>query len=313
MNRPRILALVGPTASGKTSVSLLLAELLNGEIVSADSRQIYRRLDIGTAKPSLADRKRAKHHFIDILDPQEEYSAGQFGKDAARVIRTILRRGKVPILVGGSGLYVKAVIDGLFKGPGKDPEIREGLTAQWETEGIEGLLNTLRKVDPVTVAEMREVTPRRVIRALEVYYITGKPLSKFHADREREGDFDAIQFGLEWERKELYDRINRRVDQMIGDGLVDEVRALKKLGYDRRLNALNTVGYKEVFDYLDGLLDYDEMVVLIKQNTRQFAKRQLTWFRADKRIRWIAMTPDRQHNEFTSEIEKIFRSLRAKS
>ena len=312
MNLPRILAIVGPTASGKTSISLLLAELLNGEILSADSRQIYKHLDIGTAKPSLADRRRVKHHFIDLLEPDEEYSAGQFGKDARVVVHAILKRGMVPILVGGSGLYVKAVIDGLFEGPGKDPEIRERLTEQWQREGIGSLLDALKKVDPAALAKMKEVTPRRVIRALEVFHITGKPLSQFHAQQEKAPGFETIQVGLDWERRELYARINQRVDRMIADGLIDEVRALKRMGLDKRVNALNTVGYKEVFDYLAGMLNYDEMVFLIKQNTRRFAKRQLTWFRAEKRIRWITMTPDCQDADVAWDIEKIFRSRRAK-
>ena len=312
MNLPRILAIVGPTASGKTSISLLLAELLNGEILSADSRQIYKHLDIGTAKPSLADRRRVKHHFIDLLEPDEEYSAGQFGKDARVVVYAILKRGMVPILVGGSGLYVKAVIDGLFEGPEKDPEIRERLTEQWQREGIGSLLDALKKVDPAALAKMKEVTPRRVIRALEVFHITGKPLSQFHAKQEKAPGFETIQVGLDWERRELYARINQRVDRMIADWLIDEVRALKKMGLDKRVNALNTVGYKEVFDYLVGMLNYDEMVFLIKQNTRRFAKRQLTWFRADKRIRWNTMTPDCQDADVARDIEKIFRSRRAK-
>jgi tRNA dimethylallyltransferase len=312
LNLPRILAIVGPTASGKTSISLLLAELLNGEILSADSRQIYKRLDIGTAKPSLADRRRVKHHFIDLLEPDEEYSAGQFGKDARVVVHAILKRGMVPILVGGSGLYVKAVIDGLFEGPGKDPEIRERLTEQWQREGIGLLLDALKKVDPAALAKMKEVTPRRVIRALEVFHITGKPLSQFHAEQEKAPGFETIQVGLDWERRELYARINQRVDRMIADGLIDEVRALKKMGLDKRVNALNTIGYKEVFDYLAGMLNYDEMVFLIKQNTRRFAKRQLTWFKADERIHWIAMAPDSEHAEIARDIEKIFRSRRSK-
>ncbi len=312
MNLPRILAIVGPTASGKTCISLLLAELLNGEILSADSRQTYKRLDIGTAKPSLADRRRVKHHFIDLLEPDEEYSAGQFGKDARVVVHAILKHGMVPILAGGSGLYVKAVIDGLFEGPGKDPEIREQLTEQWQREGIGLLLDALKKVDPAALANMKEVTPRRVIRALEVFHITGKPLSQFHAEQEKAPGFETIQVGLEWERRELYARIDQRVDRMIADGLVDEVRALKKMGLDKRVNALNTVGYKEVFDYLAGMQNYDEMVFLIKQNTRRFAKRQLTWFKADERIHWLAMAPDSEHAEIARDIEKVFRSRRAK-
>ncbi len=306
MKRPLVLAIVGPTASGKTSASLLLAERLNGEIISADSRQIYKHLDIGTAKPTRADRKRVKHYFIDILEPDEEYSAGQFAKEARRVVERILEGRKLPILVGGSGLYVRSVIDGLFEGPGEDPEVRARLADQLAREGVESLFEGLKKVDPVTAAKMTEVKPRRVIRALEVYYITGKPLSEFHAEQETKPEFTAIQVGLNWKRQELYDRINQRVDRMIADGFVDEVKSLRARGYDRRLNALNTVGYKEVFDYLDGSRSLEDTITLIKRNSRRFAKRQLTWFRADKRIQWVSMSRTKMLSEVEREIGQIF-------
>jgi tRNA dimethylallyltransferase len=309
VKQPFVLAIVGPTASGKTPVSLLLAERLNGEIVSADSRQIYKYLDIGTAKPTPADRARVKHHFIDILEPGEEYSAGQFGQEARRVIERMFQRGKLPILVGGSGLYVKAVVDGLFEGPGRDPDVRSRLSEQMGREGVESLLEALRKVDPSAVANMTEVKPRRLIRALEVYAITGKPISEFHAEQETKPKFKAVQVGLDWKRAELYDRINERVDRMIAGGLVDEVKRLRARGYNRHLNALNTVGYKEVFDYLEGSCSLEDAVRLIKQNTRRYAKRQLTWFRADRRIRWVSMSAA-SLSEVAKEIEKIFRRQR---
>jgi tRNA dimethylallyltransferase len=309
VKQPFVLAIVGPTASGKTPVSLLLAERLNGEIVSADSRQIYKYLDIGTAKPTPADRARVKHHFIDILELGEEYSAGQFGQEARRVIERMFQRGKLPILVGGSGLYVKAVVDGLFEGPGRDPDVRSRLSEQMGREGVESLLEALRKVDPSAVANMTEVKPRRLIRALEVYAITGKPISEFHAEQETKPKFKAVQVGLDWKRAELYDRINERVDRMIAGGLVDEVKRLRARGYNRHLNALNTVGYKEVFDYLEGSCSLEDAVRLIKQNTRRYAKRQLTWFRADRRIRWVSMSAA-SLSEVAKEIEKIFKRQR---
>lgn len=306
MKQPLVLAVVGPTASGKTTVSLLLAERLSAEVVSADSRQIYKHLDIGTAKPTRADRRRVKHYFVDILEPHQEYSAGQFGQEARRVIEKVLKRGRLPILVGGSGLYVKSVIDGLFEGPGKDPVVRARLEEQLDHEGVEGLFETLKKVDPAAAAKMTEVKRRQVIRALEVYYITGKPISEFHAEQETKPRFKAIQVGLKWGREELYERISQRVDRMISDGLVDEVRGLRIKGYDRRLNALNTVGYKEVFDYLERLRNLGDTIALIKQNTRRFAKRQLTWFRADKRIRWVPMSRTKTLSDAAREIEEIF-------
>jgi len=287
----RILAIVGPTASGKTSLALSIAKKRAAEVVSADSRQIFKYLDIGTAKPSIAERTAVKHHFVDALDPSCEYNAGQFGCDARIVVKEVLKKKKLPVLVGGSGLYVKAVIDGLFDGPGKDPEIRLMLEEQLQSEGLDALLKDLRMVDPLTVVRMREVTPRRVIRALEVYRVTGKPMSQLHAEEEFMPGFDAYQVGLLWDRKELYQRIDKRVEAMLEAGLVDEVKNLISKGYDRHLNALNTVGYKEVFDCIAGIHSREEMVRLIKRNSRRFAKRQMTWFRGMEkkgtRIHWI--------------------------
>ncbi|MGA3245049.1 MAG: tRNA (adenosine(37)-N6)-dimethylallyltransferase MiaA [Bacteroidota bacterium] len=302
-----ILAVVGPTASGKTPLSLLLAELLNGEIISADSRQIYKHLDIGTAKPSLDDRKRVQHHFVDILDPGTGYNAGQFGEEVKSVFRGVTDRDKVPILVGGSGLYVKAAIDGIFDGPGKDPEIRGRIEDQLRADGLDALLGELRNVDPDTLMKMKEITPRRVIRALEVFYSTGKPISKFHAEQNPITEFQAIQVCLAWDRRELYARINSRVDAMIAAGLVDEVRNLKQLGYSRQLNALNTVGYKEVFDHLEGITDGQTMVELIKRNTRRFAKRQVTWFGADKRIHKFPISGERDIVALSKKIAELYR------
>jgi tRNA dimethylallyltransferase len=304
-----ILAVVGPTASGKTTLSLFLAEMLGGEIVSADSRQIYRHLDIGTAKPSLDERKLVRHHFIDILDPKDEYSAGQYGEEVRRVFFDVCNRGRIPILVGGSGLYVKAAIDGIFDGPRKDPEIRGVLAEQLRTHGLDGLLAQLRKVDPEALVTMKEITPRRVIRALEVYHVTGKPISRLHAAQAVKTEFQTLQICLSWDRSELYARINRRVDSMISLGLVDEVRTLEKLGYSRQLNALNTVGYKEVFDYLEGTSDNQTMVELIKRNTRRFAKRQLTWFGADKRIRAFPMSMDSDLAAVSKKIVDLYRRV----
>jgi tRNA dimethylallyltransferase len=292
LKTPRTLALVGPTASGKTSLSLLVAELLNGEIVSADSRQIYKYLDIGTAKPTVAERHRVPHHFIDILDPTEEYSAGEYGQEANDVTQQVFARGRIPILVGGSGLYLKAAMDGLFDRPGKDPEIRSRLEEQLQTGGLKALLKSLGEVDPVTLKKMKEVTPRRVIRALEVFQITGKPPSQVQRLQTTTPSFECLQFGLEWPRKQLYDRINARVEEMISKGLIIEVQDLASRGYSKELNSLNTVGYKEVFDFLDGALSQEAMVDLIKRNTRRFAKRQTTWFKGDGRIRWISVSAD---------------------
>ena len=298
----RILAIVGPTASGKTSLALSIAGKCDAEIVSADSRQIYKYLDIGTAKPSIEERTTVRHHFVDMLEPSSEFSAGQFGADARNVIAEILNRKKLPILVGGSGLYVKAAIDGLFDGPGKDPEIRMRIEEQLQTEGLDAVLKILRMVDPLTLERMKEITPRRVIRALEVYRITGKPISQLQTVENLTPAFEAYQVGLLWNRKELYQRIDDRVESMVASGLEDEVKGLMSRGYDRHLNALNTVGYKEVFDFIEGICSHEEMIELIKRNSRRFAKRQLTWFKRDQRIHWMRVSGDDWINKITQKI-----------
>lgn len=304
-----LLALVGPTASGKTSLSLLLAKELDGEIVSADSRQIYRQLNIGTAKPDLSALQAVPHHFIDILNPDEEYNAGIYGEQARAVVAAIQQKGKIPIVVGGSGLYIRSLLDGLFEGPGKDPEVRSELEERLSRIGLQELFDELKKVDPHSASSMKEVKARQVIRALEVYYSTGIPISRFHAQQRKGPRLLALQTAIAWKRSILYDRINRRVDDMLTEGFVKEAEALLRKGYDRRINALNTVGYKEVFEYLEGNLPYEEMRELIKKNTRRFAKRQLTWFRSDPRIQWIPIEATQSLESLAGQILQRFRSF----
>ncbi|MBI4418579.1 MAG: tRNA (adenosine(37)-N6)-dimethylallyltransferase MiaA [Ignavibacteriales bacterium] len=301
----KILALVGPTAAGKTRLSLILATRLHAEIVSADSRQIYRYLTIGTSKPSDEDRRAVPHHFIDTHDPSDLYSAGLYGREARNAIHEIIRRGKTPIIVGGSGLYIRALVDGLFEGPGANEEIRKYLELRLKTEGIGQLIRDLEHVDPDTAGRMRvEPKARRIIRALEVYYSTGVSLSRHHTKQNRTQDLNVLQVGLEWDRQLLYRRINERVLQMIRSGLEDEARWLLER-YDRRLNALNTVGYKEMFDFIQGKKDLESTVSLMKQNTRRFAKRQVTWFRSDRRIRWIALNEERDWEEVAERVLRL--------
>jgi tRNA dimethylallyltransferase len=302
---PPILAIVGPTASGKTSLALSVAGKFDAEIVSADSRQIFKYLDIGTAKPTIAERAIVKHHFVDMLEPSSEFNAGQFGVDARIVIADLLGKRKLPVLVGGSGLYVKAAIDGLFHGPGKDPEIRMRLEEQLQTQGIDALLKTLGMVDPLSLEKMKEITPRRVIRALEVYRITGTPISQLHYEENVEPALEVYQVGLLWDRKELYQRIDDRVETMIKSGLEEEVKSLMSKGYDSHLNALNTVGYKEVFDFMEGLISHEQMIERIKRNSRRFAKRQMTWFKRDRRIHWMRVAGDDWINKTTQEIVEV--------
>ncbi|HZY09597.1 MAG TPA: tRNA (adenosine(37)-N6)-dimethylallyltransferase MiaA [Bacteroidota bacterium] len=281
----RVLVLVGPTASGKTAVSFFIAQHLKIEIISADSRQIYRYMDIGTAKPSGEDRQHIPHHFIDILTPDTEFNAGEYGKEGRRIVDEIFQRKRMPLVVGGSGLYIQSLVDGFFEGPSADKTIRKKLNERLATEGADKLLEQLRSVDPVAASKMISSNTRRIIRALEVYALSGVPISQLQQNR-RESNFTPIIVGLQWDRKMLYERINRRVEWMLKQGFVEEVRKLQSLGYSRDLNAMQTVGYKEVYDFLEGKTDYDRMVELMKQNSRRFAKRQLTWFRRDKRIKW---------------------------
>jgi tRNA dimethylallyltransferase len=305
-----VLAIVGPTASGKTTLSILLAEKLHAEIISADSRQIYKFLDIGTAKPTPKDLHRLPHHFIDILDPKQEYNAAEYGQQARKKIQELLKQGIQPVIVGGSGLYISAIIDGFFQGPGKVSKIREQLEKEAQKYGAEMLFEKLKQIDPISAVKMDSSKVRRVVRALEVYYTTGKPISDLHSAQETKAPFEVLQYALEWERKTLYDRINHRVDEMIQNGLVEEVRELRAQGYLSGINALNTVGYKEASDFIEGKLTKEEMVRLIKQNSRHFAKRQLTWFRADKRIRWISVNERTNWIEIAEIVQKEFQTAK---
>jgi tRNA dimethylallyltransferase len=297
--------LAGPTASGKTAVSLLLAPRLGAEIISADSRQVYSVLDIGTAKPSPDERSSVPHHFVGELLPDEGFNAGTYGIRGREVAEELFRRGKVPLVVGGSGLYIQALVDGFFEGVPADPEIREGLERRLREEGAQALLDELGRVDPVSAARMLPTNSRRIVRALEVHRVTGIPISELQKNRSGI-NFHAVFAGLRWDRKLLYDRINRRVDRMIGLGLVDEAKELRARGYGPHLTALQTPGYTEVFAHLDGLLSYEEMVSLIKRNSRRYAKRQLTWFRKDARIRWFDLRGEEDIPEAAEQIAGYF-------
>jgi tRNA dimethylallyltransferase len=271
------------------------------EIVSADSRQIYKYMDIGTAKPDSEELARVRHHFISILDPDEDYNAGRYSKEARETIKDIIDRGKTPLVVGGSGLYIKALIDGIFDSPQIDPAVRKKVLEELERFGVNYMYEKLKKVDAQYAAKISANDPQRITRALEVYLSSGIPLSQWHSRQTDKADFTPVMFGLIMDREALYERINRRVDEMFKTGLIDEVKILFKKGYNPDLNALNTVGYKEVFQYIDNRLSYDEALELIKQNSRNYAKRQLTWFKKDKRIHWLGV----QEKELTILLEKI--------
>ncbi len=285
-----LLAIVGPTASGKTAVSLELAKLIDIEIISADSRQIYKHLDIGTAKPTKDELKKVKHHFIDIVEPDEYYSAGLFGNQADVIANQIFSRKKIPVLVGGSGLYIKALCEGLFDEDASEirDSIRKELSDRLTREGSVKLYEELGKVDNDSAKLYSDKNPRRILRALEYFYLTGKPLTKAHSEKKTDKNFKTKYFGIYFEREELYKRINVRAEQMWEMGLIKETEKVLKMGYSPGLNSLNTVGYKECISYINGVLSKDEAIELTKRNTRRYAKRQMTWFRKNKYIEWLS-------------------------
>jgi tRNA dimethylallyltransferase len=285
---PKVLVITGPTATGKTRIGIELAKTLEGEIISADSRQVYKLMDIGSAKPSLEERKGVPHHLIDICFPDQTYSAGLFAKDAKILIEQILNRGKMPIIVGGTGLYLKALIQGIFAGPGADPKIRERLNQEVEQYGLHKVYERLQQLDPVAAAKISPKDRIRTIRALEVYELTGKPMSYWQSQKESiSSRFKFICFGINLDRKKLYERINLRVDQMMERGFLDEVKNIHQLGYSFDWPALRTFGYLDMHDYLQGKIGLEDAVEKFKQKTRNFAKRQLTWFRHQLDLTWI--------------------------
>lgn len=285
----KVIVIVGPTCSGKTNLSLKLTKSVPSEIISADSRQIYKYLDIGTAKPSKEQLQLFPHHLIDLLNPSENYDVSRFEKDAEDIIDLINKKNKIPIIVGGSGLYIKVLIDGIFDTADRDEEYRKELLQKRKEFGNDFLYEELKKVDPVSAEKMLPQNWKRVMRALEVFHTTGEPIWKHHQNQssQKEKKYIFIQFGLDWERNILYQNIDKRVDQMIEHGFVNEVKNILGDGYDKNLNSLNTVGYKEIIQHLDGEITLERAIELIKRNTRHYAKRQMTWFRKDERIHWF--------------------------
>ena len=287
--KPRLLVIVGPTASGKSALALDLAEQLNGEIICVDSLTVYRGFEIGSAKPTPEQRQCVPHHLLDIREPTDPFTASDFRVAAAAAIQDITDRGKHPILAGGTGLYLRSLLLGLNKAPGEDPALREALQKRLEREGGEALLAELAKVDPDTAQRLHPNNRNRIIRALEVFHTAGVPLSQFQAEHGfSDSPYDALQFCLDLPRQELYQRIDNRVDAMLAAGLVAEVQGLLQAGVPADCKPLQAIGYKEVVAYLQEKYDKIEMIRLIKRNTRHFAKRQLTWFRAEPEMQWVA-------------------------
>lgn len=287
MAKRKLLAVVGPTAVGKSEVGVRLAEALGGEIVSADSMQVYRGLDIGTGKVTLEERRGIPHHLLDVVEPAETFSAAQYEKLALAAITGIRARGRLPILVGGTGLYYRVVVrEYLFAGPGADPELRARLTGEARAEGSPALHRRLAGVDPVAASRLHPNDLRRIIRALEVYTLTGVPISA-QQQASPEPRFDLVSVALTAPRENLYQRIDRRVEQMLARGLLAEVRALVARGLASWLTAVQALGYKEFFPYLRGEEELPAAVARLKQETRRYAKRQLTWFRREPGLRWL--------------------------
>lgn len=291
-----LVVLVGPTATGKSAVAIELARKLNGEIVSGDSTQVYRGLDVGTAKVPLTQRKLVPHHLIDIINPEDSFSVADFQKRATQAIEEIHQKGKLPILVGGTGLYIRSVVDPYqFAEVATDLSLRHWLQQEAIRVGEAEMHRRLGEIDPPSAERIHPGDIRRVIRALEVYYLTGQPISSFHhLGKKTAQKYNSVWIGLNLPRELLYQRIEHRVDEMLEAGLVNEVERLLSQGVDPRSNSMQALGYKEIIGYLKGEYDLPTAVNLIKRNTRRFAKRQLTWFRRDSRIHWfdVASYPD---------------------
>ena len=287
--KTKLVALVGPTSTGKSGLALQLAERLGGEIISADSVQVYRGFDIGTAKPSPDERRKVPHHLIDILAPEEDYSAASFRNQADRIIHRLQEKGKVIFVVGGTGLYLKVLSRGLFHGPGGDPLLRDSLRRKAEGEAEGYLHQELGKVDPEAASRLHPHDTFRIIRALEVYLHSGKSLSGFQNEHGfRESPYEILKIGLAAERQELYRRIESRVDSMMENGWLKEVQDLLNRGVSARVKPMQSLGYKRLNSFLEGEMEWARAVSLIKQDTRRYAKRQITWFKADPDIRWFS-------------------------
>lgn len=282
---PILIVIVGPTASGKTNLAIKVAQYFGAEIISADSRQFYREMEIGTAKPTPEELGLVPHHFINSLSIHEPYDVAQFEKDVLKKLEDLFSKQSIVVMAGGSGLFVKAVCEGLDDMPEHDEQIRESLISFHAQNGLEPLLKELQEGDPTYFNQVDQKNPHRIIRALEVIRATGQPFSYFRTASPKKRDFKIIKIGLNPSRDMLYKRIDDRMDQMINAGLFEEARKLYSF---KGLKALQTVGYQEIFDYLDSKYDKTEAVRLLKRNSRRYAKRQLTWFKKDNKIHWFA-------------------------
>ena len=288
MTKPKVIVICGPTASGKTALSIELAKKINGEIVSCDSMQIYKDMDIGTAKPTIEEMQGIKHYMLDFVSPDERYSVADYKKQAKQAIREIIEKGKVPIVVGGTGLYVDSLIYEIeYQNIEFDEKYRKQLEERSEKEGLEVLYNEAKKIDPEAIIKISPNDKKRILRILEIYNATGKNKTEQEKEsRKNEVEFDYKVYAISWDREKLYDRINQRVDIMIAQGLIEEVQKIYSK-YNKFPTAMQGLGYKEVLEYLEGKCNKQEMIDKIKQETRRYAKRQLTWFRKNKQTIWL--------------------------
>ena len=286
-SKPKIIVVCGPTAMGKTGTAIALAGEFRGEIIGADSMQIYRRMDIGTAKPTPAEQTCIPHHMIDIVDPDEHFDAQTYVRKVHEVLVDICGRGATPFVVGGTGLYIKALVHGLFEIQPAEMAVRSRLHGQMKAYGSGFLHRRLSRVDPAAAQRLHPNDTYRIIRALEVFEITGKKISEYHrAHRFEDNPFQVLKIGLQMDREQLYARINHRVDAMIAAGFLREVEQLLAKGYSADLKSMQAIGYRHLVDFIQGRCSFDEMLHTLKRDTRRYAKRQLTWFKADPEIAW---------------------------
>lgn len=295
MDRPRVVILLGPTGVGKSKLAIDLAEELEGEIINADSMQVYRYMDIGTAKPTPEEQRRVKHHLIDLVNPDQPFHAALYRTLGRKTIDQLHREGKTILVVGGTGLYIKVLTRGIFPSPPVDPQVRERLRKEAEEKGRESLYERLRSVDPKTASRLHPHDLYRVIRALEVFESTGMPISFYHEQhRFGERPYETLKIGLEMDRKKLYQRIEERVDQMMEKGFLEEVQGLLQMGYGPELKPMQSLGYRQMVQVLKNQISLEEAVRLVKRDTRHYAKRQWTWFKADPEVRWKNPLHDRR-------------------
>ena len=293
--RNKLIVLIGPTGVGKTELSLSLAEFLHTPVINADSRQLYKDLTIGTAAPTADQLKRVKHYFVGTLSLTDYYSAAQFESDVISLLDQLYQTHPFALMSGGSMMYIDAVCNGIDDIPTVDQETREMIMERYQQEGLTPLSNELRLLDPDYYAIVDQKNPKRILHALEICYMTGKPYSSFRTNKKKERSFDIIKIGLRRDREELYERINKRVDEMIQNGLIDEVKNVMSYRYT---NALNTVGYKEIFQYLDGNWSLEQAIEKIKQNTRIYSRKQMTWYKKDTEIHWFHPDKDKEIKKF---------------